>query len=124
MYVFHYLAHTPYLYQLMHRKHHEHISTNFLSLFVIHPLECLGFGLMMIALLISYNFSMLAVTLYILINLIWGTVGHLNREFFPARTELMGIGTTQFHNKHHLYENKNFGFYTNIWDRIFNTYEK
>ncbi len=124
MYVFHYVAHSPYLYRLMHRKHHEHISTNFLSLFVIHPLESLGFGLMMIVLLMCYNFSLLGVTLYIMINLIWGTAGHLNREFFPARSELMGIGTTQFHNKHHLSENKNFGFYTNIWDRIFNTYEK
>ncbi|SDL58117.1 Sterol desaturase/sphingolipid hydroxylase, fatty acid hydroxylase superfamily [Pedobacter sp. ok626] len=123
MYIFHYLAHHPFIYKILHRKHHEHKSTNFLSLFVLHPLETLGFGLMMIFVFMRYDFSIFSITIYLFINLTWGTIGHLNREFFPRWTEQLFLGTTKFHNQHHLNEKRNFGFYTSIWDRIFGTHK-
>ncbi|CEJ71590.1 Fatty acid hydroxylase superfamily protein [Chryseobacterium oranimense G311] len=122
MYFFHYAAHLPFMYKILHGKHHEHVSTNFLSLFVLHPFETIGFGLMILALLMSYDFSIISIVIYLLINLVWGTIGHLNREFFPASFDRLFIGTTRFHNQHHLDETKNFGFYTSIWDRLFGTY--
>lgn len=123
MYFFHYAAHLPFVYKLLHGKHHEHISTNYLSLFVLHPFETIGFGIMMLILLMMYDFSVVSVSIYLLINLIWGTIGHLNREFFPASFDKFFVGTTRFHNQHHLEETKNFGFYTSIWDRLFRTYK-
>lgn len=122
MYFFHYVAHRPFVYNMLHGKHHEHVSTNFLSLFVLHPFETIGFGFMILGLLMVYDFSVVSIALYLLINLIWGTIGHLNREFFPASFDRLFVGTTRFHNQHHLDESKNFGFYTSIWDRIFGTY--
>ena len=123
MYCFHYLAHLPFMYKILHRKHHEHVSTNWLSLFVLHPFETLGFGLMMITVFMCYNFSFVSISTYLIINLIWGTIGHLNREFFPKWTDKLFLGTTKFHNQHHLNESYNFGFYTSIWDHIFRTYK-
>lgn len=123
MYIFHYMVHHPFIYKILHRKHHEHTSTNFLSLFVLHPFETLGFGLMMIFVFMLYDFSIFSITVYLFINLIWGTIGHLNREFFPKWTEQLFLGTTKFHNHHHLNEKMNFGFYTSIWDRMFGTYK-
>nr|WP_315035431.1 sterol desaturase family protein [uncultured Chryseobacterium sp.] len=123
MYFFHYAAHLPFVYKILHSKHHEHVSTNFLSLFVLHPLETIGFGLMMLIVLMSYDFSVISISIYLMINLIWGTIGHLNREFFPASFDKFLIGTTRFHNQHHLDDTKNFGFYTSIWDRLFGTYK-
>jgi len=123
MYCFHYLAHLPFIYKILHRKHHEHISTNYLSLFVLHPFETLGFGMMMIAVFMCYNFSIISISAYLFINLIWGTIGHLNREFFPKWTQNIFLGTTKFHNLHHLNERYNFGFYTSIWDHLFQTYK-
>ncbi|PKF73659.1 fatty acid hydroxylase [Chryseobacterium sp. PMSZPI] len=123
MYFFHYAAHVPLVYKMLHGKHHEHTSTNFLSLFVLHPFETIGFGLMMLILLMCYDFSVVSISIYLLINLIWGTIGHLNREFFPAQFDRFFVGTTRFHNLHHLNETKNFGFYTSIWDRLFGTYK-
>lgn len=122
MYFFHYAAHLPFVYKLLHGKHHEHVSTNYLSLFVLHPFETIGFGVMMLVLLMCYDFSVVSISIYLLINLIWGTIGHLNREFFPAQFDRFFIGTTRFHNYHHRDETKNFGFYTSIWDRLFGTY--
>lgn len=123
MYLFHFAAHLPLVYKVLHGKHHEHISTNFLSLFVLHPLETIGFGLMMLVILTGYDFSVISISIYLLLNLIWGTIGHLNREFFPASFDRFFVGTTRFHNQHHLDESKNFGFYTSIWDRLFGTYK-
>ncbi|MEJ5105942.1 sterol desaturase family protein [Chryseobacterium sp. MYb328] len=123
MYFFHYAAHLPFVYKLIHGKHHEHVSTNYLSLFVLHPFETIGFGLMMLVLLVCYDFSAVSISIYLLINLIWGTIGHLNREFFPSSFDKFFVGTTRFHNQHHLDETKNFGFYTSIWDRLFKTYK-
>ncbi|KGE14751.1 fatty acid hydroxylase [Sphingobacterium deserti] len=123
MFVFHYFAHLPVVYQLLHHKHHEHSSTNYLSLFVLHPFETLGFGLLMITLFLSYDFSLISISVYLFINLIWGTIGHLNREFFPSWADHLYLGTTKFHNKHHVNEGCNFGFYTTIWDRVFRTYK-
>ncbi|MFP8894186.1 MULTISPECIES: sterol desaturase family protein [Chryseobacterium] len=123
MYLFHFAAHLPLVYKVLHGKHHEHISTNFLSLFVLHPLETIGFGLMMLVLLVGHDFSVISISIYLLLNLIWGTIGHLNREFFPSSFDRFFVGTTRFHNQHHLDESKNFGFYTSIWDRLFGTYK-
>lgn len=123
MYFFHYAAHLPFVYKMIHGKHHEHVSTNYLSLFVLHPFETIGFGLMMLILLLCYDFSAISISIYLSINLIWGTIGHLNREFFPASFDMLFVGTTRFHNQHHLDETKNFGFYTSIWDRLFRTYK-
>lgn len=123
MYFFHYAAHLPLIYRMIHGKHHEHVSTNYLSLFVLHPLETIGFGLMMLVLLLFHDFSVISISIYLFINLIWGTIGHLNREFFPSGFDRIFVGTTQFHNQHHLDETKNFGFYTSIWDRLFGTYK-
>lgn len=123
MYFFHYAAHLPFVYRLLHGKHHEHVSTNYLSLFVLHPLETIGFGLMMLVVLMCYDFSIISISIYLIINLIWGTIGHLNREFFPAQFDRFFVGTTRFHNQHHQDETKNFGFYTSIWDRLFGTYK-
>ncbi|WGQ12550.1 sterol desaturase family protein [Pedobacter gandavensis] len=39
------------------------------------------------------------------------------------RLERWFIGTTAFHNQHHLNERQNFGFYTSIRDRLFGTYK-
>lgn len=123
MYIFHYMVHHRFIYKILHRKHHEHTSTNFLSLFVLHPFETLGFGWMMTFVFMLYDFSVFSITIYLFINLIWGTIGHLNREFFPKWTEQLFLGTTKFHNQHHLNEKRNFGFYTSIWDRMFGTYK-
>lgn len=127
MYVFHRIAHHQVLFKLIHGSHHQHTSTNAISLFVLHPLEAIGFGLILVGVLMLYSFSALAITVYLLINLIWGTLGHLNVEVFPSRFKsifiINSLCTVTFHNQHHQSPHHNFGFYTNVWDRVFGTYK-
>ncbi len=126
MYIFHRVAHLPLLYKQVHRKHHEHASVNALSLFVLHPVEAIGFGLLFIIVLMLYSFNMWAIAVYLIINLIWGTIGHLNQGILNDSGMKLWISKvfclSLFHNRHHQYPNCNYGFYTLFWDKLFKTY--
>lgn len=126
MYVFHRIAHLPIFYNQVHGKHHEHTSVNALSLFVLHPIEAIGFGLLFIVVLTLYSFNVWAITVYLVVNLIWGTIGHLNQGILKDNKVKKWISKvfclSLFHNRHHQYPNCNYGFYTLFWDKLFNTY--
>ena len=63
--------------------------------------------------------------LYLILNVVFGTVGHLGVEPIPARwvgMPLIGqVAGASFHTQHHQDKEHNFGFYTLIWDRLFGT---
>lgn len=125
MYVLHRVAHHPRLFPLFHRFHHRHEVTNPISLFVLHPLEVLGFGGLMIGFLVLYPMDPIALTAYLTLNVLFGTLGHSGVEPFPARWPrlplLRLVGTSTFHAEHHEHPTHNFGFYTLIWDQLFGT---
>jgi len=125
MYGFHRLVHHPRLYGLFHRFHHRHETTNPISLFVLHPVEVLGFGGLMIVFLMIYPVSLAGLLIYLGLNVLFGTLGHSGVEPFPRRLReiplLRLIGTSTFHAEHHEHPRYNFGFYTLIWDKLFGT---
>ena len=125
MYVFHRIAHLPPLFRLLHAPHHVHENTNALSLFVLHPAEVLGFGALMIAVMMLLPLSGTAVLVYLALNVLWGTLGHAGVEPLPRglfRLPLLGqLGTSTFHAQHHVSPSRNFGFYTVLWDRLLGT---
>jgi len=125
MYLSHRIAHDPWLYSKIHATHHTHQATNPISLFVLNPSEVLGFGTLMLSVLIAIPLSGTAVLVYLMLNVLFGTLGHAGVEPFPrswARWILVRqIGTSTFHAEHHLQPRTNYGFYTVIWDRLFGT---
>lgn len=96
-----------------------------IDLFVLHPVETLAFGTLWLGLLVSYPFNTYAIIIYLAANLLFGLVGHLGIEPLPERFRrlpvLKFIGTSTFHHGHHEDPDHNYGFYTNIWDRLFRT---
>lgn len=125
MYVLHRVAHHPRLFAFFHHFHHRHESTNPISLFVLHPLEVIGFGLLMIVFLMVYPMSLGGLVCYLTLNVLWGTLGHSGVEPFPEKMlavpGLRLLGTSTFHAEHHEHPRFNFGFYTLIWDSLFGT---
>lgn len=125
MYAFHRLAHARWIYPWLHAFHHRHESTNPISLFVLHPAEVIGFGLLMIGFLVCYPMSFAGLLCYLSLNVLFGTLGHSGVEPFPsfmARVPLLkDLGTSTFHAGHHELKHYNFGFYTLIWDKLFGT---
>lgn len=125
MYVTHRLAHLPAIYEVIHRRHHEHVETNALSLFVLSPLEVLGFGSLLVGVIALVGPTEAGLTFYLAMNLIVGTIGHASVEPLPhswiQKLPTGLLGTSTFHARHHTDRNANFGFYTTIWDRVCRT---
>jgi len=125
MYVFHRAVHFVRQFRKLHERHHQHQSTNMLSLFVLHPIESIGFGLMMLAVIYVIPFSAIGISLYLGVNSLWGTIGHLHHTVLPPPllrfAKKACICTSEFHYLHHQNPDYNFGFYTSVWDVVFKT---
>ncbi len=125
MYLLHRVAHARWLFPLMHRTHHNYERVRPLALFLLNPFENLGFGVLWLAVIIAYDASWLGMSTYLIVNVIFGAIGHLGVEPLPdswRRIPLLNhLTTSSFHAQHHQHLAHNYGFYTLIWDRLFGT---
>ncbi|KQB39207.1 sterol desaturase family protein [Flavobacterium aquidurense] len=125
MFCFHYLVHHLKWFYPIHQLHHTHIETSVYSLFVLHPIETLGFGIIWLSSITLFHFNFISIIIYLVLNLSYGIFGHLKTDIFPAfwykSYVTKWISTTKFHADHHKNESHNFGLYFTIWDKIFKT---
>ncbi|MGW6913757.1 sterol desaturase family protein [Kitasatospora sp. NPDC054939] len=125
MYAGHWIAHRRRLYRLAHEMHHRFPDPRPSTLFVLHPLEVLGFGGTWLAVLCVWDLSIAAIGGYVALNLAFGLLGHLGVEPFPARVRRWAVfrwvALPMFHAGHHADPGVNLGFYTTVWDRLFGT---
>jgi lathosterol oxidase len=125
MFCFHYLAHTLKWFYPIHKLHHTHVDTSVYSLFVLHPVETLGFGFIWLILISVFELNYISLAIYLFLNLMYGIFGHLEKDLFPAfwyqSFFTKWISTTKFHSDHHKNQSHNFGFYFTFWDKIFKT---
>jgi sterol desaturase/sphingolipid hydroxylase (fatty acid hydroxylase superfamily) len=127
MFIFHFAIHkTTFLFKTVHQLHHQAVDPTPIDLFILHPVEAIGFGSLWLLLLVLCPFNIYAVMIYLTVNVIFGLAGHLGMEPLPEKVRnlplLKYLGTSTFHHHHHQDLQHNFGFYTSIWDRIFGTY--
>ncbi|MGI4875346.1 MAG: sterol desaturase family protein [Janthinobacterium lividum] len=126
MYGFHYAIHHTVLYRWVHTQHHAYTEPQPLDLFVLHPIETLGFGTLWLLLIAVYPANFLAISAYLTANVLFGVLGHSGVEPFPAawahRPLLRYLGSSGFHFQHHQDVHHNFGFYTSLWDHLFGTF--
>jgi Delta7-sterol 5-desaturase len=126
MFIFHFIIHKTFLFKTVHQLHHQAVDPTPIDLFVLHPVEAIGFGGLWLLLLMLCPFNIYAIMIYLTVNVIFGLAGHLGMEPLPERVRslplLKYLGTSTFHHHHHQDIRHNFGFYTSIWDRIFGTY--
>jgi len=121
MYALHRLMHSTWLYGIAHRRHHDHTNVSGISLYVMNPVEAVGFGLMLILFLMARACSMDAVIAFLFLNWLYGTVGH---SALPISGGLLSwfVGNASFHHRHHAEQYCNFGFFTGVWDRVCGTF--
>jgi len=123
MFIFHYIIHKSFLFKAVHQLHHLSVDPTPLDLFILHPVEALGFGSLWLMLLVVGNFNIYAIIIYLILNVLFGLMGHLGTDPLPKWRALRYLGTSTFHHDHHQDVKYNFGFYTSIWDRIAGTYK-
>jgi len=125
MYLLHRLAHTPILFSLLHRFHHRYDRPRPLTLFALSPVENLAFGGLWLTVISLYDASWLGMSVYLMLNVFFGAVGHLGVEPFPRKWAsnpiLRNLAGGSFHAQHHQDLKHNFGFYTLFWDRLLGT---
>lgn len=125
MYWLHRLAHVPVLFHWIHELHHRFDKVRPLTLFALNPLENLGFGLLWLAVIAVYPASWIGMSIYLVLNVLCGAIGHLGVEPAPAwwvgSAVTRQIAGSSFHAQHHQDVQHNFGFYTLVWDRLFGT---
>lgn len=128
MYLFHFLIHKTVLYKLIHQLHHEAVHPKPIDLFILHPIETLSFGALWLILLLCYAFNIWSIIIYLIVNLVFGLAGHLGIEPLPVAIRRIPVfnvlGTSTFHHDHHEDVACNFGFYTNLWDKLFGTWKR
>lgn len=128
MYLFHLVIHRISFVYKYHDLHHHYDKPTPISLFVLHPVEVLGFGILWLILISTLSFSFVATIIYLIFNVVMGLIGHLEKEFIPDVIKhnkyLKWFATTSFHRDHHTDEGCNYGFYTSIWDRLFGTWQQ
>ena len=126
MYVFHYLIHHTPLYPWVHGQHHDYPEPQPIDLFVLNPLETLGFGGLWLLLLVLHPANFAAIAAYLVVNVLFGVLGHSGVEPFPSawarHPVLKYLGSSGFHFQHHQDDQHNFGFYTSLWDHLFGTF--
>lgn len=124
MYILHYLIHHSVLYKKIHYYHHLSVNPTPIDLFILHPLETVAFGGLWLSLLWCYPFNLYGIAIYLTINVLFGMIGHLGFENASIQNTKITkyLGTSAFHHNHHKQISYNYGFYTNLWDRLFSTY--
>jgi len=125
MYIFHRIAHHPVVFPIVHVTHHQYENPRPLTLFVLNPIEALGFGVLWLVVLTLYQAHWMAIVFYLTFNVLFGLVGHTGVEIMPKGyldiPVIRYISTSTFHAEHHMELGHNFGFYTLIWDKLFGT---
>ncbi|MFN8438521.1 MAG: sterol desaturase family protein [Cytophagales bacterium] len=125
MFLLHKLAHHPVLFHKVHSLHHKFTQPTSITLYSLHPLENLAFGLLILSVFTAYSFNWVAIIFYLTLNVVFGIIGHCGVEPIPDSWKhifpLKYIANGKFHIDHHETPNTNYGFYTNIWDRLFKT---
>ena len=123
MYGVHRVFHWGLLYRWFHRIHHvpDRRMTP-VSLFVMHPLEAAGFSVVLLGLMALVDVTLASVVVFFGLNLTVGTLAHLPRR--PGAAERWWdrwLGGTVPHQGHHADEAADFGFYTQVIDRVLGT---
>ncbi|WP_055448922.1 sterol desaturase family protein [Lacinutrix mariniflava] len=121
MYLLHLVSHYIWPFKKFHNKHHSHKYFNAISLYVMEPVEAILFGVLITICAYLFQFNFYSFLTFLFLNWALGVIGHLNTN---STKQPILFGNHVFHKTHHQQANKNFGFYTVIWDRIFGTFYK
>ncbi len=128
----HRLLHWRPLFRLAHFAHHRSTSPTPFAAFAFHPLEAaLHYGFVpLVALFVPLH--VMALFFFGIVMTALNVYGHSGIELSPRSFVGTRLGrfllTPTHHDMHHSSVDYNFGFYTNIWDRLMGTnhpdYEK
>lgn len=126
-YWLHRAMHTPLLFNIMHRTHHQSVHPTAFAAYSFHPTEGLAEALLVVVIIFIIPVHPVALLIFQTISTAVNVYGHCGREIYPKGMADHWLGrwvnTSTSHARHHLKGRYNYGFYSLFWDRIMGTIE-
>ncbi|WP_020601424.1 sterol desaturase family protein [Spirosoma spitsbergense] len=124
-YWLHRWMHRPGVYKLVHKTHHDSLTTSPWTAFSFHPTESTLQAIIIPLLTFVIPLHTSAIGIILVIMTISSAINHLNTEIYPHNfnTHWLGrwlIGATH-HSLHHTQFRFNYGLYFTFWDKWMNT---
>lgn len=127
-YWMHRAIHSPWLYQHIHRVHHDSIDTTPFTAYRFHPLEGvleMGSAVLVIGYAALVPVHLGAIVAWQVGAIAFNVIGHLGYEIYPAwwtsHWLLKWKTPSTHHNLHHERFDGNYGLYFLWWDRLMHT---
>ncbi|UFH56311.1 sterol desaturase family protein [Spirosoma sp. KNUC1025] len=124
-YWLHRWMHRPGVYQLVHKTHHDSLTTSPWTAFSFHPIESTLQAIVIPALTFVLPLHISAVGLILIIMTMSGAINHLNTEIYPRDFDRHWLGRwligATHHSLHHTQFRFNYGLYFTFWDKWMNT---
>lgn len=118
---FHRILHLRSFYGLIHKHHHRQKapSRGNLDAINVHPFEFLVGEYLHLLTIYCIPCHIYAVAVFILAGGILATLNHTRLDI-----NILSIYSVKVHDVHHRIPESNYSQYSNIWDKVFNTYKE
>lgn len=124
-YWLHRAMHIPKIYKVVHKVHHESLSTTPWTAFSFHPWESILEALIVPAILIFVPMNIYVLLFYLILMTFSSMINHLDIEIYPASFRNSKFGKLWIDATHHHYHHKefttNYGLYFTFWDKWMGT---
>jgi Delta7-sterol 5-desaturase len=121
----HRAMHHPSIYKWFHQVHHLSTNPSPWAAYAFHPLEAIVEAGIVVLIVFVMPAHPMAVSLFLLIMMVYNVYGHLGYELYPKGFSKSAIGkwinTSVNHNQHHQFFRGNYGLYFLWWDRWMGT---
>lgn len=115
----HKLMHLPFFMKHVHKIHHQSYIPTIHSVYSFHWFEALLLGSLPLTIAPFINLSPLVFALYPICSILINFTGHCNYRIGNGKGATWKLISSN-HNQHHYKAKKNYGFATDILDRLFN----
>lgn len=118
----HRLMHVPFFFRHVHKIHHKSKIPTVYSVYSFHWLEALLLSTVPLTITPFVPFAPIAIFLYPLASILLNFSGHCNYRFGNGEGQSWSLFGT-LHNEHHFKSRKNYGFASNLLDRLSNYFK-
>lgn len=121
----HRAMHFPKIYKVVHKVHHQSLSTTPWTAFSFHPWESIIEALIAPLILIVVPVNIYVLLFYLILMTFSSMINHLDIEVYPESFRKSAFGKLWIDATHHHYHHKefntNYGLYFTFWDKLMGT---